>query len=498
MNKLSKYQLEIVDLFWIFLVSIFIRFNSLGPNSLWQDDSYVALVIKVTNIEEFKLVAGHHPGYSLLLLNLYNFFGFSELVFQIPSIIFGIVTPVIGTLALRRNNFGRRFSFIFGLFLASAPTLVLVSSRIKPYSMEAFITVMYLYFLSTDKNIKNNLFIFVFSLASLFASFYSIFVIAAYYLSITNFRVYKIKENLNLYLGLGVLVFFFLSYPFYLSSLPLISSIMIHPHVFYDWPFLDILKGVSSGFNSMAMATVIPIYLLKWTSYNLFSETSLIYPVFYSSVSMIVLINSRKLLRSNKKIGIFVISPFVVTVFGALLGWLVWGTGVPEQYRMLSSLIPCYAILIIYSVRQISSKLKLNPWILPSIYIFLFTISIFYIKFNTYFIYPHQDYRYAVELIQKDAKTHSKDWLIKTTDGTSPGAALYDGSLNVEFGPGLIFSTDKSKSELVHLSDAVYKDIEVVYTMYINKDYDLSSLNFTKKNFEYPFLGNLFISKWVK
>ena len=498
MKKSSKYKLEIIDLFWIFLVSLFIRFNSLGPNSLWQDDSYVALVIKATNIEEFKLVAGHHPGYSLLLLNLYNFFGFSEFVFQIPSIIFGIATPVIGTLALRRNNFGRRFSFIFGLLLASAPTLVLVSSRIKPYSMEAFITVMYLYFLSTDKKIKNNLFIFVFSLASLFASFYSIFVIAAYYLSITNFRIYKIKENLNLYLGFGVLVFFFLSYQFYLSSLPLISSIMIHPHVFYDWPFLDILKGVSSGFNSMTMATVIPIYLLKWTSYNLFSETSLIYPVFYSSVSMVVLINSRKLLQSNKKIGIFVISPFVITVFGALLGWLVWGTGVPEQYRMLSSLIPCYAILIIYSVRQISSKLKLNLWVLPSIYIFLFTISIFYIKFNTYFVYPHQDYRYAIELIQKDAKIHTKDWLIKTTDGNSSGAALYDGSLNVEFGPGLIFSTDKSKSELIYLSDTIYTDIEVVYTMYINKDYDLTYLNYTKKKFDYPFLGNLFISKWVK
>ena len=76
MKKLYKYQLEIIDLFWVVLVSIFIRFNALAPNSLWQDDSYVALVIKATNIEEFKLVAGHHPGYSLLLLNLYNFLVF--------------------------------------------------------------------------------------------------------------------------------------------------------------------------------------------------------------------------------------------------------------------------------------------------------------------------------------------------------------------------------------------------------------------------------------
>ena len=81
MKKLSKYRIEILDVWWVVVVSVLIRFNSLAPNSLWQDDSYVALVIKATNFEEFKLTAGHHPGFSGILLSLYKIFGFSELLF---------------------------------------------------------------------------------------------------------------------------------------------------------------------------------------------------------------------------------------------------------------------------------------------------------------------------------------------------------------------------------------------------------------------------------
>lgn len=498
MKKLSKYQIEILDAFWIVLISIFIRINSLAPNSLWQDDSYVALTIKTTSFEEFKLTAGHHPGFSALLLSLYKFFGFSELLFQIPSFALGILLPGIGYLALKRHNFSRRFSLTFGLILASSPTLVLVSSRVKPYSAETFIAVLYLYFLSNEKTLRNDICIFFFSLVALLISYYSLFVIGAYYLSLANFRQYKFHENRNLYFGFGVLIFFLLSYKLYLNSLPLISAIMIHPHVFYDWPIREVFKGVFAGFNSMTMATLIPVYLLKWTSYDIFAETSRFYNFFYSGVSLSVLFTSMKIFKHNNKLGSFVLLPFIITVTGALLGYLVWGKGVPEQYRMLSSLIPCYAIWILFAAKEIFLKLKLEYFFTASVFIFVFMVGIFYIKFNPYFLYPQQDYRAAIQLINQDVDGLNQNWLIKTTDGTSPGAVLYDGSSNVKFGPGLIFSSSKSKSELVDLSDSEYRDIEIVYTIYINKDYDLSYLGFSKEKLNYSSLGNLFISKWKK
>jgi len=498
MKKLTKYQFEILDVFWVVTVSVFVRFISLAPNSLWQDDAYVALVIKATSFEEFKLTSGHHPGFSGILLGLYNLFGFSELLFQAPSFIFGILLPGVGYLALKRHNFSRTFSIIFGLVLAFSPTLVLVSSRVKPYSTEAFIAVLYLYFLASEKRFKYDLYIFFFSILVLLVSYYSVFIVGAYYLSLANFTKYKFHDNRNLYFGFIIFVFFLLSYWLYLTSLPLISAITIHPHVFYDWPLMDVVDGVYDGFISMSRATLIPVYLLKWTSYSIFSETSFFYSIFYSIVSLLILISIKKIFKHNKKLAIFIISPFVITILGALLGYLVWGDGVPEQYRMLSSLIPCYALWLLLSAKEIIVKFKLNHFFGLPILSFLLIASIFYVKFYPYFIYPQQDYRAAIELIEEDTNESNYNWLIKTTDGTSPAAVLYDGSLDVEFGPGLIFSSSRSKSELVYLSDVVYEDIEVVYTMYINKDYDLSSLNYTKKNFEYPSLGNLFISKWVK
>ena len=498
MKKLSEYQLLVIDMIWLILVSLIIRFNSLAPNSLWQDDSYVALVIKTTTFEEFQLTAGHHPGFSLWLLSLYKLFGFSEFLFQIPSFILGVITPSIGYLALRRHNFSRRFSATFGLMLASSSTLVLVSSRVKPYSTEAFIAVLYLYFLTNEKTLKNDVYIFFFSILSLIVSYYSLFVIGAYYLSVVDYRKYKFHQNRNLYFGFGVFVFFLLSYKFYLISLPLISAITIHPHVFYDWPLLDVVDGVYDGFNSMSRATLIPIYLLKWTSYSIFSETSYFYPILYSIVSLLILINIKKIFKHNQKLAIFIISPFVITIFGALLGHLVWGDGVPEQYRMLSSLIPCYAIWILFSAKEIVGKFKLAFFFRVSIFIFFFMISIFYFKFSPYFAYPQQDYRNAIQAIEKDAEGYTQNWLIKTTDGTSPGALLYDRSLFVGFGPGLISSSNKLKSELGDLSGSDYQDIGFIYTIYINKDYDFSYLGFEREKFSYPPLGNLFISKWKK
>ena len=105
------------------------------------------------------------------------------------------------------------------MVLASSPTLVLVSSRVKPYSFEAFIAVIYLFLLPLEKTLKKNILVFFLSLFSLLISFYSVFIIAGYYFAVIDYKKYKFKDNQNLYFGFFVFIFFVLSYNIYLSTL---------------------------------------------------------------------------------------------------------------------------------------------------------------------------------------------------------------------------------------------------------------------------------------
>ena len=69
------------------------------------------------------------------------------------------------------------------------------------------------------------------------------------------------------------------------------GSAIHRPDLVVDFRVLDVVDGVYDGFNSMSSATLIPIYLLKWTSYSIFSYTSYFYPILYSIVSLLILIN---------------------------------------------------------------------------------------------------------------------------------------------------------------------------------------------------------------
>ena len=340
---------------------------------------------------------------------------------------------------------------------------------------------------------KKNILVFFLSLFSLLISFYSVFIIAGYYFAVIDYKKYKFKDNQNLYFGFFVFIFFVLSYNIYLSTLPLISATSIHPHVYIEWPLIDIFEGIIGGFNSLGTGTILPFYLLKWTSLSASDGDSLFYMLFYSFFTFLVLANTKRIYNFNEILAKYILSPIVITIIGTLFHRLIWGIGMPEQIRMLSSLIPGFAIWLLFSIQYSIKRQRVKSYGLATFYLFVFLTFLFYYKFQPYFDYPNQDYRAAIEAIKKDASGSS--WIIKATDGTSPASALYDGSKEVEFGPGLHYSTKISKSELVDLSDS---DYDKVYILYIENDRDLSSIGYKKDVFIYPDLGNLFVSKWEK
>ena len=177
----------------IFLVNMSIKLYLSITNSLWQDDSWVALGIFANKFSDFQLSSGHHPGFSLIYRLLNYLFGFNELLFQLPSIVFSSLAVCIFFLVLKELNISNYFLF-FGIVLVTlSPTLIIVSTRVKPYAFETFVGSLYLLFIVSNSLHRYKKTIFLISIISLIFSFYTIYVIASYYF----IQVFFTKDIVN-------------------------------------------------------------------------------------------------------------------------------------------------------------------------------------------------------------------------------------------------------------------------------------------------------------
>lgn len=486
----SKKKSHFLAIFSIFLANIIIKLYLSITNSLWQDDSWVALAIFAEKFDDFQLISGHHPGFSLIYKLLNSFFGFNELIFQLPSIIFSSIAVCIFFLVLKELKVSNYFSF-FGITLATlSPTLVLVSSRVKPYAFEAFVGTLYLLFLVNNSSQKYKKTIFLISIISLLFSFYTIYVIAGYY-----FIQLFIEKDKNVLIWVFIIsIFSLIWFTFYIRFLPLLNSSNIHPHVYLDWTIPEIVRGVFDGFITFSKASLPALYLLRWTNINFelfgYEFSYYLYLVFW----VIFFYSSYKNYQKYKIISIYFFVPILFTIFLALLKYAVWGEGTAEEYRMLSSLIPSFLLLIVVYIKNILNNFKFLEKYKESLAISMAFICIIYFgNFISYFAYPTQDYRSAIQIIKEE----QLNYLIRASDGTSSGATLYVNE-KIEFGPGFNFSTKTVKSELVNLGDLNLSNIDVIYSMYIVNERDFSSLGFKKVEFIHSDLGNLFLGKWEK
>ena len=489
MIKLKKKSYFLI-ISYIFSVNIFIKLYLSSTNSLWQDDSWVALVIFANKFSDFQLSSGHHPGFSLIY-RLFNYlFGFNELIFQLPSIVFSSIAVCIFFLVMKELNISNYFLF-FGITLVTlSPTLILVSTRVKPYAFESFVGTLYLLFIVSNSLHKYKKTIFLISIISLIFSFYTIYVIVSYYF----IQVFFTKDKNDLIWALLIAIFSILWFTFYIRFLPLLNSSNIHPHVYIDWTFLEIIKGVFDGFITFSKASLPALYLLRWTNLN-FEIFSYEFSYYLYSLFWILFFTAFiKNFHNYKKLSFYFLLPLVLTILLTLFKYAVWGEGTAEEYRMLSSLIPCLILLIIKYIELVINNLKFSKVFKNTFITILALGTIFYfINFKTYFFYPQQDYRSAISFIQKD----NSNFIIRASDGTSPGAALYIGE-EISFGPGLNFSSQTVKSEIINLSKTDLSKVNMIYSMYIENERDFSNLGFQNVNLVHPNFGNLFLGKWEK
>jgi hypothetical protein len=122
-------------------------FSALGPDSLYRDDAWQALAVRVETIGDALKSGVTAPGFSLLLRGWSALAGTSELVLQMPALVGGMLAPPLLYCLARFLGWTRAVAFLAGVLLAIAPVLGTYATRVKPFTLDALLTIV-LFFLA--------------------------------------------------------------------------------------------------------------------------------------------------------------------------------------------------------------------------------------------------------------------------------------------------------------------------------------------------------------
>src|SRR3989339_1181292 len=190
----------------IFIFAFLIRLIALNQ-SLWLDEAVTSNVVKNFNflqiINKFSPTDFHPPLYYLFMKLWTNFFGYSEIVLRMPSVLFSLATGYVVYLI------GGAWAAVFFLF---NPLIVYYSQEARMYMMVTLLITLALYFfISNIKNkiskihIKNQIYFNLFIFLSLLTFYGSIFLVIAFLLYFLHKKQYK-----NLFISLFTLFIYFL------------------------------------------------------------------------------------------------------------------------------------------------------------------------------------------------------------------------------------------------------------------------------------------------
>ena len=120
---------------------LLLAWPSLAPSSLWLDDAWQTLIIKARTWHDIKLVSLTAPGYTLALKGWFDLAGFSELRAQLPGLTCALMLPGATYAAARAWGIGRFGALLGGSLMAFSPTLLMVGTRVKQFSLNALLAL---------------------------------------------------------------------------------------------------------------------------------------------------------------------------------------------------------------------------------------------------------------------------------------------------------------------------------------------------------------------
>lgn len=115
-----------------------LRWGMLDARGLNLDDAWVALVSRVSDLEQFWMVSVQAPGFTGLLKLWFLLFDFSDATAQRLSWALGVAGPLALYGGLRWAAFPPLVAFAAGAMLATSPVHVAMSGRVKQYTLDAF------------------------------------------------------------------------------------------------------------------------------------------------------------------------------------------------------------------------------------------------------------------------------------------------------------------------------------------------------------------------
>src|SRR4051794_5783875 len=123
------------------VAALVIRVHSLGPASLYRDDTWQAIATRATSLSDIARAGVAAPGYAFLLRAWSTVAGHSTLALQIPAVAAGVAAPILVYPLARRFGLRPWPALVAGVFLFTSQIMLQMSVRVKPFALDALVTM---------------------------------------------------------------------------------------------------------------------------------------------------------------------------------------------------------------------------------------------------------------------------------------------------------------------------------------------------------------------
>src|SRR5215470_587313 len=127
------------------LLGALLRARALSPPSLWRDDAWQALVVRVDSWGDVARMGQSAPGFSVLLKLWLSLTGFSSIAAQALPFAAGVAAAPLAYLVARRIGLDTAGAAAAGITLAVSRRHAIFSTRVKPFTLDADVTLLLIY-----------------------------------------------------------------------------------------------------------------------------------------------------------------------------------------------------------------------------------------------------------------------------------------------------------------------------------------------------------------
>jgi hypothetical protein len=124
------------------VLAALLRVSALSPPSLWRDDAWQALVVRVDRWDDIARMGQSAPGFSVLLKLWLSLVGFSSMAAQTLPFVAGVGSAPFAYLVARRIGLGTAGATAAGVTLAVSRRHAIFSTRVKPFTLDADVTLL--------------------------------------------------------------------------------------------------------------------------------------------------------------------------------------------------------------------------------------------------------------------------------------------------------------------------------------------------------------------